>query len=92
MTSTDSLKKFFDYVKGDKVYGISIKFTPHTYLWIDDRFPAVNLLFAKRDYDMFKTKYGILKDEMFVVFDGPSATFEFENEKGGKLKHLFQME
>jgi len=90
--TTKQLDKFFKYVDGEEVYGISIRFSPQTYLWIDDRFPAVNMLFAKRDFDDFETKYGALKDELFIVFKGNYTTFEFKDEKKGKLKHLFNIE
>lgn len=90
--TTKQLEKFFEYVDGDEIYGISIRFTPTTYLWIDKRFPAVSMLFAKKDFEYFETKYGIIKDEIFVVFKGDSTTFEFVNEKKDKLKHIFNIE
>jgi len=90
--TTKQLDKFFRYADGDEVYGISIKFTPQTYLWIDERFPAVNMLFTKKDFEEFETKYGVLKDELFVVFKGNYTNFEFKNEKRGKLKYVFNME
>jgi len=90
--TTKQLKKFFEYAEGDKVFGLSIRFTPQTYLWIDERYPAVNMLFTKKDFEKFETKYGTLKDELFVVFDGNSTVFEFKDEKQGKLKHIFNME
>lgn len=90
--TTRQLAQFFKYADGQKVYGLSIRFTPHTYLWIDERYPAVNMLFTERDYEIFETKYGTLKDDMFIIFDKNKTTFEFEKEKRGKLKYIFYMD
>lgn len=85
-------KEFFKYVGEEDVYGISIKFSPQTLLWIDKRAPCINMLFSKKDFDSFETKYGKIKDEMFIIFDANFMNFEFEDEKRGKLKYLFNME
>lgn len=92
MNNTNKIKEFFKRVGDDDIYGISIKFSLDTFLWLDERHPSVNLLFPKRDFDKLVSKYGKVKDEMFVVFDGGSTTFIFEEEKKNKIKDLFVIE